>query len=236
MEHLERRSVLTKLQMLAIVAAVAAAVVAAGRAHRAAAGPFDFQHSIIVGLAMTASTVTGPWHGTGVAGSTDTSAGSNLDLSNYPNDPGTLPGTAVYWQSHGMDPPDPFGSFYNRDMAVYAGIYTGSCTAVTMNAYDGSTGVYLGSHWFVHIQPDMAASQGLTASGAPYTWSIKLMGTVLGAEVCAAWTGPHLHQGGQNVGTNLYTNWGVDDYGVINPTGDWQTNWMHRFMWGDPPQ
>jgi hypothetical protein len=176
-----------------------------------------YEFRLVVGIASSWSNFgTGGWHG----------PGTNLDLN---TGLGTTAGMSVYWQSAYIS-----GS---RGMDATTVYHPGSCTGQDIYVADGTTGSPLGNYWFVHIQGIGAGSYFWVGTGT--TWTIKYMGSILSDEAPACknavpplWTGPHLHQGGDNTAsTKIYTNWGLTGTNPISPTGDYTNKWMHKYLW-----
>lgn len=172
------------------------------------------RHHVIVGLAVSQSTVTQWWHG----------PGTSLDLSNYPNNPFTLPGTSVYWQSHDIS---------GNDMWIGVTTYTGVCKGLRVAVYDYWLGSFLGYYSFVHM--DNITSQWAWVAARINGWSFQYVGSVAGSETPACvggglWSGPHLHQ--QSDGIWVAGNSGLQGLGnPISPTGDWISRYVHHFWW-----
>lgn len=175
---------------------------------------------LIVGLATTDALVSTWWH-----------SGSNLDLVLTS---GTTQGTSTYWQSYRI------GGTASMTVTVIQG--STSCKNTRVSVYH--SGNNLGDYWFFHLdnRPGVGTNWS-TGSGFTIAW----VGSVAGSEFGGCpWTGPHLHQGGDNSAwTALFTNWNLQNYASnhstcnqwgtnpcrINPTGDTTNRWMHRYNW-----
>lgn len=174
-------------------------------------------HVMIVGMASTQACITTSWHGPPVGN-------SNLDISSY-NPMNQCPlaafndaaGRNTYWQSYRVS-----------GNGMYAEVvpYTGSCTGVQLDVYDNSTWQALGNYWYVHISTGLGTGAWWNTAAAGYT--IVWLGQVLNPDSCAAWTGPHVHQGGDNSGwTALFRNTGLPGANSIIPS----TSTIHTYQW-----
>ena len=184
------------------------------------AGAVTAEHRVIVGLATTNADITTNWH----------SPGSNLDLT---NNNGATVDANVYWQSRHTS-----GA---RGMDATTINHAGYCTGQDIYISDGTTGAALGNYWFVHIHDTIGSGTWFWVA-ANFNWTLQYIGKVNGASDENAdcknppfasptlWTGPHLHQGGDNgAGTAVYTNYSIPD--PVNPTGNYSANWMHKYQW-----
>jgi hypothetical protein len=154
-------------------------------------------HRMVVGLATTVCQTDG-WHG-------PPTGNSSVDLATYnpmSNCPSAMynntAGKPNYWYSERIS---------GNHMFLEILPYTGSCTGVRIGAWspnDGWPG--LGDYWYVHIAPSIDVGEWWDTASFGYT--AVHMGTVLSSEVGGCqWTGPHVHQGGDNSGWSaIYRN------------------------------
>lgn len=199
-----------RVRLASVVAGIM--VVLAGVMPASAGG----EHRVIVGLATTCADITNWWHGapTGT---------SSLDFVKCS---GTTQYSEVYWQSY---------HYSGYSMYIEVIPYTGICTGARVRAYRSDyPWSSIGDYWFVHVAPYVTVGTNWYAD-ANFGWSIRVVGFVTPSENqnClnqGLWTGPHLHQGGDNsLATAIYRNTSLSD--PINPTGDHSINWVHRYLW-----
>lgn len=174
-------------------------------------------HVMIVGMASSQVCLTDTWHGPPYGN-------SNLDIASY-NPMNQCPngfyndaaGRNTYWQSYRVS---------GNGMYFEVVPYTGSCTGVQLDVYDNSTWGALGNYWYVHISKSVANGDwwNTAASGYTVTW----LGQVLNPDSCGAWSGPHVHQGGDNGGgTALYRNTSLPGVNSIISS----TSTIHTYSW-----
>lgn len=202
--------------LFALGLAVCALLVGGFSAARADAGG---NHVMIVGMASTQACITTSWHGPPLGN-------SNLDLATYnpmyqcPNGAyNDAAGRNTYWQSQHVS---------GTGMYVEVVPYTGSCTGVQLDVYDNSSWAALGNYWYVHISKGVSNGYWWNTTGGGY-YTIVWLGQVLASEVGGcAWSGPHVHQGGDNSGwTALYRNTSLPGANsIINSTST-----IHTYSW-----
>jgi hypothetical protein len=210
LEDAERQNAVRRTTLLAAgsIGAAAAVALAAGTpsqiAH-AAGGT----HSIVQGLDGCGTIDHFGWHGSEYNQSA-------LDL-NFVAGCGNDAGADVYLKADG-----------SGTIQAYAVDHPTNCSGVDVEFYDLDTGAYLGTEYYTHI----VEGEGVIGS----SWAMDSDGTALllgqvkaDEDDLCPWTGPHLHQGGDNrPSTALYTNWGIED--PITPQWNF-ADWMHQLRW-----
>jgi hypothetical protein len=179
------------------------------------------EHRMIVGIATTVACITQWWHG-------DPTGTSSLDLATYSNNgcgsaqQNTTAGKSVYWQSY---------HYSGWAMLVEVIPYSGSCNgAVRLRPRDSSNGAALGDYWYTHVAPGVSVGTMWYAEHN-FWWTFRYVGTVLASDTGCPWTGPHVHQGGDNSSwTAVYRNLSTLS-NPINPTGSHSSNWVHKYWW-----
>ena len=231
---LRRRSVQAALVVFAVTAVVGIVVATAGERAEAT----HREHRLIVGLATSDAIVritTSPppwWH----------TEGQSLDLWANTVPTGNM---NVYWQS--------WHQAGTTAMTVRVIDVPNSCTETRVEVKDASTGIVLGGNYFFkHLNAELAPNTTWTAA-ANNSWTIRWVGTVRTSTDTCAWSGIHLHQGGNVTGALLYN--GPRPGGLyleatnttasapihwcdapalkcrLTPTGDAGLKWMHKFQW-----
>lgn len=203
----------TKELILSTVAAIAgvAALSNGGGAHAD-------EDRMVSGLDGTSLYITQGWH----------SPGTSLDLVR--NDGGATAGSNVAWKS--------VKEAGSRAMYMTTVQYGGLCTGVQLRVQaDSFSGQDLGDYWFVHISPAVGVGTSWKSINIVGGFTTQNLGTDLADENATCknnglWTGPHLHQGGDNSpNTALYTNWALGYGQTLSPPADATNNWLHKYSY-----